>query len=378
MTHFGLLVTSSVMLLPCEAIPSNSAITSASVSKSQKYLISSFPNIKSVAYVHIPDTVWRPLFLGTVSNPTSVVADPLNARLFVGDTDLKKIFWYNLIIEGDGLLKTDGQQHIAVDGVEPNWMAVNGLGDLYFTGTMIVKSPETSSRSVYRMDVGKIQAGDALDPVEVYSKSNSGFPDPAVWLPSGVAVNSFNIFWGNEERGSQHGSVCSGTRQDTKALVTQVDVLSKANNEVRGMAYTGTSVFYLTPQGVYGLTPSGNAPIDTNAATGLIQPMADGWNPVSIAFDDEDTLYWTETAAGIIYTLPAGDTNPSPIQKYTDAPQVYGVTIFAASGETRKQTNNEAKLYGQPQSSAKAVESSALQMRFSAGLLFLIMALKAW
>jgi len=335
------------------AEPSNAGIHS--VSKSMQYLISSFPSIKTVAYTHLPDTIWRPLYIGTVSSPKGVVADPLNARLYVADTDLGKIFWYNLLIESDGLLKTDGQQHVAVDGVNAHWLAVNGVGDLYFTGQMTVTAPSSSYDAVYRMDQEKIASGDALNPTEVYTRSNSGYPNPRVWMPSGVAVDTFNVYWGNEEQGTNNGAVCSGTRQNigvTSAL--EINVLNRAVSEVRGMAIAGQAIFFISPEGIYGADKSAWSVAVTDAATGLIQsaPGSDGWDPVSIAFDGEGTMYYTETKAGIIYQFPSQDTNPHPTKKYIDAPQVYGVTVYSMTGDSKPKAM--AADYGQIKTSAVA------------------------
>jgi len=363
----SILLSSSVQAITVQGIPVNSGIHS--VSKSKKYLISSFPKIKTVAYTHLPDTIWRPLFVGTVSKPEGVVADPLNSRLFVADKDLKRIFWYQLVMEADGLLKTDGHQHVAVDGVTADWLAVDGLGDLYFTGQMIVQAPASSYRSVYRMDEAKIAQGNALNPVEVYSRSNSGFPVPRVWMPSGISVDSFNIYWGNQEKGTTNGAVCSGTRQNIGVTTApEINVVNQAINEVRGVSIAGQSVFYLGPEGVYGATKGESGTISTNGGpANLIQGGVgvDGWDPKSIAFDGENTMYWTETKAGIIYQFPAAETNKQPILKYLDAPLVSGVTIYAQTGEHKGTLNKD---YGQLQSSAKAVEDSGAPSRLHLSL----------
>jgi len=363
--QLGLLVVSAAVLFsgPVGAanlkgkasLPSNTGIHS--VSQTKKYLISSFPNIKTVAYTHLPDTIWRPLYVGNVANPMGVVADPLNQRLYVADQDHHKIYWYQLIIGPDLLLKTDGHQHVAVDGVTAYWMAVNGVGDLYFSGQLLgpTASPD---RAVYRMDEEKINSGDALNPTEVYTKSNSGFPNPRVWLPSGVAVDSFNVYWGNEENGKSNGAVCSGTRQNTGVTsALEINVLDKAVNEVRGMAIAADNIFYISPQAIYGATKSAWTDAEINPAVGLIQSASgsDGWDPKSIAFDGEGTMYWTEAKAGVIYQVPAGDTNPHPIQKYVDAPQVYGVTVYSLAGDIKQKKTQPN--YGMLQSSAKADDS---------------------
>merc|ERR1719473_1173998 len=91
-TTFAMLISQLGQAVVLNGVPTNSGIHS--VSKSKKYLISSFPNIKTVAYTHLPDTIWRPLYIGNVENPVGVVADGLNSRLYVADQTLNKIFWY--------------------------------------------------------------------------------------------------------------------------------------------------------------------------------------------------------------------------------------------------------------------------------------------
>jgi sugar lactone lactonase YvrE len=394
MAHLGHLATVvATLFLSASAatlrgLPSNGGIHS--VSTSLKYLISSYPSIKTVAYTHLPDTVWRPLFIGNVSNPAGVVADPLNGRLYVADIDLNKIFWYQLIIEPDGLLKTDGLQHVAVNDVTAYWMTVDGVGDLYFTGSLVGGIPmgDASRRSVFRMDIAKIDKGDALNPKEVYSQANSGYPFPKVQMPSGIAVDSFGIYWGNAQNGTSNGAVCSGTRQNIGATTFDLNVLTTAVNEVRGVALAGEGVFWLTPQGIYGADKMGSGVTITDPSFGLVQssPNFDGWDPKSLAFDGENTMYWTETKTGVIYQFPVGDTNPHPLNKYIDAPQVYGVTVYAMTGETKKQADtsygeipkSQSNAEALSQSSARADESGALanlRLSMPAALLCAVLAL---
>jgi hypothetical protein len=337
-------------------LPTNDGIHSVSTTK--KYLIASFPDIRQVAYTHLPDTIWRPLYLGDVGTPKGVATDATNSRLFVADAALNKIFWYRLIIEDDGLLKTDGQQHTAVDNVVAHWMTVNGVGDLYFSGQMIVNPPAVSTRSVYRMDGEKIARGDAMGPIAVYTRSNTGYPVPKVWMPSGVAVDSFDIYWGNQEKGVESGAVCSGARQNIGITsVLETNKLTSANFEVRGMAVAGQNIFYITPEAIYGIDKSSADIKDPNI--GMIQTMEnlpEGWNPISMAFDGEGTVYWTERSRGTIYQFPAMDTNAHPIHKYVDAPLVYGVAVFAKTGSSTGAQPLQ-KNYGLMMSNAQADES---------------------
>ncbi|CAE7870648.1 unnamed protein product, partial [Symbiodinium microadriaticum] len=144
----------------------------------RKYLISSFPALKQVGYTILPDTVWRPLVLGEVQSPTSIAVDPLSSRLYVADPPRGVIWWYQLGTGSNGLLQTVGRQRAAVEGFSAHWLAVNGAGDLYFSGHPLPKAGENSTvDSVWRLDNEQVVTGDSFNPAEVYTTQNTGQPD---------------------------------------------------------------------------------------------------------------------------------------------------------------------------------------------------------
>merc|ERR1719386_517540 len=71
--------------------------TSREVEGSMLYLISSFPNLRQVAYLHLPDNVWRPLVVQHTEAPRAVAVDPLHSKLYVSDPPQNKIFSYTLL-----------------------------------------------------------------------------------------------------------------------------------------------------------------------------------------------------------------------------------------------------------------------------------------
>lgn len=307
--------------------------TSSEVQGSMQYLISSFPNLRQVAYLHLPDNVWRPLVIGETEAPRAVAVDPLHYKLYVSDPPQNKIFSYTLLRDEDnGFLMTDGHQHVAVEGYEAYWMTVNGVGDLYFTGKEAVDPPQSSYDAVYRHDWAQLEQGVSINPNEVYSRPNTGNPNPKVWMPSGIAVDSFFIYWGNQERGAEHGSVVKGSRQNIGNSVEPVlSTLTTQNEEVRGMAATGTLLYYVTPDGVYAIPKTGTS------ASLLSPPPPENdenepWDPRSIAWDGGGTLYFTDNMAGRIYSVPAGDTLPHNIHRFAEAPGVHGVTVLQFNG----------------------------------------------
>lgn len=313
----------------------------AEAAKSRRYLIASFPNMKQVAYCQLPDNVWRPLVLGSVASPKGVVVDPTNARLFVSDPPSATIWLYNLVVRPDGKLMTTGEQFVAVEGYVAQWMSVDAVGDLYFSG----KKANDTDDSIYRHDASKILNGQTLAPFQVYSRSNSGSPTPKAWSPSGIAVDSFSVYWGNQDGGLEHGGVVRGPRQNIARLpgsggATAVTAMSSANDKVLGMAITTYNLYYLTPQGVYGL-PKDEVVDITDPTVGLVAPpptqpqngqkaMGDGgeaFSPRGLAYDGDNTMYFSENKQGIVYAVPAADLNRHDLVKFVDAPGVFGVAV---------------------------------------------------
>mmetsp|Transcript_17876 Transcript_17876/g.39211 ORF Transcript_17876/g.39211 Transcript_17876/m.39211 type:complete len:403 (-) Transcript_17876:155-1363(-) len=338
-----------------QAIPAGeSGVSAKDAQASQLYLVASFPDSMQVAYCKLPDNVWRPLVVGNVSKPTALAIDMPHSRLFVSDEPASKIYWYTLSVRPNGLLQTTGEQHVAVDKVAAHWMAVNGVGDLYFTGKALVDPPKSTYDAVFRHDASQIESGNSyINPESaVYSRDDTslgaaGGGQPAVWMPSGIAVDSFEVYWGNQELGGLHGSINKGPRKNIGVTTGAVRSLNMATDEVRGMASTGTNIFYVTPKGVFGQEKSA-ATVVTDPAAGLIAPPpADDTNGVpfdlkSIAWDGDGTAYLTNYAAGgpsgVIYSIPAVNTLRHDLTKFVDAPGVWGIALMnfeMASGTSR-------------------------------------------
>mmetsp|Transcript_30033 Transcript_30033/g.54741 ORF Transcript_30033/g.54741 Transcript_30033/m.54741 type:complete len:386 (+) Transcript_30033:94-1251(+) len=311
-----------------------------------KFLISSFPDLKQVAYCALPDTVWRPLVVGDVVSPRALAVDSGHSRLFVADAGASRVYYYDLYKrDGSGLLFTTGVQKVALWGYDVYWMTTNGDGDLYFTGKQIVAPPESTYDSVFRVDYESLQGG-ASSAIEIYTRSNSGAPTPAVWMPGGIAVDSFYVYWTNQEEGATAGSVNKGPRMnigDTSTLDT-VAAITTNTAENRGMAVTNSYIFWLATDGVYGISKGTAAGATLSADEGLIAepPSTDSanavWDPRSIAFDGEGTMYVTDNLAGKVYTFAGTNTFPHPLEKFVDAPGVHGVTVLQIWGTASSDT----------------------------------------
>lgn len=277
----------------------------------------------------MPDNVWRPLVIGDVARPEAIAVDTQNARLFVSDPPSNVIWWFQLGVRANGLLETVGGRHAAVEGYNASWLAVNGVGDLFFTGHEVAVSPQPVSDSIYKQDAANLAFGDSLSSKEVYSRSNTGNPAARAWAPSGIAVDSFYIYWGNGAQGRKYGAVIRGNAERLGALSQefQLLVLNDALDEVRGVAATGTHVFFVSPGGVYGLTKTRPTAVH-DAAEGLVAEAPNEGHPVSIVWDGSNTLYLSDAAKGVVYSLPAQNVRGHSLTKFVDAPSVHGLAII--------------------------------------------------
>lgn len=157
-------------------------------------------------------------------------------------------------------------------------------------------------------------------------------PDPKAWMLSGLAVDSFHIFWGNSADGATHGSLCKGSRKNIGLSSDQmvVKALHTGLPEVRGVTTTGTQVFWLAPEGVYGDSKASSVTV-ADKQTGLIAAAPSGlkpWNPMGIAWDGGNVLYFTDSANGIIYTLPSQSIRSQSMSKFVEAPDVQSLAVL--------------------------------------------------
>lgn len=302
-------------------------------SRTQRFLISSFPDLKEVAYLMLPEVVWRPLVGREVSelvSPKAVVADNENQRLYVADPPAERIYWYNVVTMSDGRLETDEVQHIAVQNVSANSMAVDTVGNLYFSGKITKEAPEVAYDSIYRLDAVQIATGNAGTATEVWTRSNTGQPNPGIWLPTGVAVDAFSVYWGNGESGASHGTVVRGSGQ-SRAASTKLTVTPMADNtdQVMDLVMTPQSVFYATPDGIFALAKDKSE--GACDADGVKCPSisTDAEDVQGMTYDGDGTVYLADNSLGAVYSFPSGSRAAHKLTKVADAPGTWGVAFLS-------------------------------------------------
>lgn len=309
----------------------------------RRYLIASFPDLPQVGYVSLPDNVWRPLTVGSLTRPTAVAVDTQAGKLFVSDPSQAVIWQYTLRDSATFSLEIVGPRRLAVGGFAAFWMDVSISGDLYFSGNEVKPKP-AGFNSIFRQTATNLAMAEPPAPEEVFTRSNTGGADATAWAPAGVSMDSFSIYWCNRDGGKTHGAVVKGridsVGSDQEDPV-QATAINTAVSEARGIAATGTHVFWVSPEGIYGASKSSNTD-ETDPAEGLVsgQPGSGeepDWNPHTIRWDGDNTMYLTDVASGAIYSLPALNTRPHNMTKFTDAPGILDLAVisFHANGSVR-------------------------------------------
>merc|ERR1719426_297574 len=102
-------------------------------------------------------------------SPKSLAIDEDRGRLYLADTALAKILWYQLIALPDKTLISDGRQHIAVQNMAVRNLALDLTGNLWFTGASTPVPPIVSIDAIWKQPLMVIDqssiSGTPVDPV---------------------------------------------------------------------------------------------------------------------------------------------------------------------------------------------------------------------
>lgn len=304
-----------------------------------KYLVLSVPKDRVIGYYLVPSTIFRVLIQGGdegPATPKSIAIDQEHARLFCADQPTQKIYWYQLIVLPDGKLVTDGRQHVAVESVEANWLAVDGVGNLFFSGKIMVPPPLQPIEGIFKHDTIQLATAETINSAQVWNKANSGSPNPRAYAPAGLATDNFHLFWANSADGKTYGSLIKApvTPPDVSPELSVNPMADNADN-VRAVVLTPTSVFYTTSDGIYGVSKGkAGAACTADTCKKLSDSLA---HPMGLVWDGDGTVYVAEhdIATGAIYSFPAnGPLGQHKLEKYVDMPGVYGLEMLEVPSST--------------------------------------------
>lgn len=286
--------------------------------EAQKYLIVSAPATSRIAYLKLPSDNSAPtggealrfLVSSGLSVPQGIAVDSYRKKLYVADPDLGKLVGYDIRFSGDALVV--GSQFTVAAGVEPRWVAVDGLGNVYF-------SDEATNR-VQKVSAQNIESGNTTSDV-IYDGSAVG----AVSSPGGVAADNYFVYWLNKASGTSAGSLVRGLSTPGVAP-TVPDVAVLANNAMKsyGVCAGLGHIFYTDEQSsVYAVPRSGGPAVTVSDAFA---------EPRGCVFDGEGTTYVADKQHNAVYQFAANartyGTSTVTVTKAADFLGAFGVALF--------------------------------------------------
>lgn len=298
-------------------------VTGASNPNPDKFLIVSAPRDGKIAYARVqkggrilaldakPDVKMEPLVGAGLVHPQGLAIDQSRRLLMVADPDAKKIYAYPL--SADGALLHVGERKVVAEGVEARWVAVDGVGNTYF-------SDEPKNQIL------KVVTDQALRGAGEPQVLHDGEKTPQVSSPGGLAVDSFRTFWVNKQAGKEVGSVVSASDGTS---ISELATLSQNSDKSYGICLAYNNIFYTQPEAtVYGVKKSGSP------AAAITNRLA---NPRGCAWDGDGTVYVADRGANAVFSFAANqkDLGGAELVKAVDFEDAFGVAVFAGSRQAQ-------------------------------------------
>lgn len=221
-----------------------------------------------------------------LKTPQGIAVDQKRKRLLVADPELLKILSYQLRIDGD-TLSTDGKEPTVVArDYESRWVAVDGMGNVFFS--------DESKNLILKVSSQKVMRGDST-PEIIYTGSSVAQVDQ----PGGVAVDNFHIYWTNKHFGTQAGSIIAGSENpiSTDAADAQESIKILGMNTVKsyGACLALGNVYYTDSQyNLYGVKKRGSE-------VALISNKLR--KPRGCAWDGDGTVYVADRGANTVWSF---------------------------------------------------------------------------
>jgi hypothetical protein len=313
---------------------------------SNSYLIGAFPNLNMISYARLPDATWRPLIAEGFNAPSVITVDQGNARLFVADTTTSSIYFFQLTFTPEGEIKVGGMK-VAATSVNARGLATDGVGNLFIAGRRLAPPPETTQEAILKLDAVAIATANAVPATttmapavdaeipyipgtklaEIWTKANSApiGGTAKLYSAAAIAVDPMHIFWGNNMKGTESGSVVQGSMEAGTESSKGVEALARNAESVTCMALTSNAVFYGAHGWLYGFTKSQGLSCAANdEKCGVVASMP---KPTSLAWDGDSTLYISEASEGAVYSVPSASTKEHTPQLVISAPGLQALAV---------------------------------------------------
>eukprot|EP00929_Paragymnodinium_shiwhaense_P114628 TRINITY_DN83086_c0_g1_i1.p1 TRINITY_DN83086_c0_g1~~TRINITY_DN83086_c0_g1_i1.p1 ORF type:complete len:343 (+),score=61.72 TRINITY_DN83086_c0_g1_i1:100-1128(+) len=280
------------------------------------FLIVTAPRNGKISWVRLPEGThyekgkFRTLIDEGLQHPQGVAVDQKRKRLYVADPDVRSIFSYQLIYDGDEL-RTTGTKTVVTNQVESRWVTVDSLGAVFFS--------DEPRNLILKMSPDRVLRGDH-EPEVVYD----GLTNTAVNAPGGVSVDNFHLFWTNKHQGMEAGTVIRGFESGggSTSGPKPLHVLARSSEKSYGICSALGNLFYTdASRKLYGVKKSGGKPVEVSGS--LKSPRGCTW-------DGSGTVYVADRSANAIYAF-AGDMGdkiePAQLTKAFHAEDAFGVAV---------------------------------------------------
>lgn len=284
------------------------------------WLFVSAPRNGKVSVVKLPDgndfngMIPATLIDSGLAHPQGLAIDQKRKRLYVADPDVQKIYAYNLVMGRDSV-RTDGAPMVVSKQAESRWVALDGVGNVFF-------SDEPNSL-ILKVPAEKALRGDPT-PEVVYN----GTSTTAVNQPGGLAVDNFHVYWTNKHFGQEVGSVIKGSENPGGSQT--VSVLARNLVKSYGVCLSLGNIYYTAPETkLYGVKKTGGEVIEVS--NGLKFPRG-------CAYDGDGTVYVADRGNNAVYAF-AGNmptiTN-AQLTKAFDAEDAFGLAVAMGAAGRRQ------------------------------------------
>jgi len=289
-----------------------------------QYLLVSQPHLQKITYFKIPDDPYgnktggigidedseTELIVEGLQDPRGIAVDPKTNRLFVADEMQQKVVSFDLAVKDNKLIYLGDPVTVAQD-VKPRWVAVDGVGNVFFTSGADNKIQRVMAE---RMELGDTRAELVYNGNTVYQVSR----------PSGLAIDNFNIYWANREQGIKMGSLAMGLEMPPENEPwNSVRTLSDNVLQSFGVCLSATNVFYTAnARTVYGVKKVG----------GPVVKITDKLNqPRGCVWDTDGTIYIADRGNEGIYTFPASapDLVSQRLKKFSSVAAPWGLAVVS-------------------------------------------------
>jgi sugar lactone lactonase YvrE len=292
-----------------------------------EYVVVSQPRLASVVYIKVnvnqngAGNETYPLVTSGLKYPLGVALDNHHRRLYVADPESGKVFWYNVIFSGGGIV-TDGRQFVAASGGGFRWVTVDDQGTVFMTdeGASTISKVTAKQVKAMQTEAEIIYAGTSTAEV-------SG--------PAGIAADGSHLYWANKVEGTKKGCVVKGQELPPTDQSASAAAVASNVDKVFGVCSSQNNLFYSDEaQFVYGVKKNGG-----DAATVVDILVA----PRGCAWDGDGTVYVADKGGNAIWSFPSAMHALTLAQsiKIYEMEDPFGIAIFVPPPPKPVQTGLE-------------------------------------